>query len=97
MDESEFPWVDVLKVRGLEGHVLWARFSDGCEGTLDLREVVFSPGSMVEPLRDQAFFERVFVQDGVPVWPNGFDLDATNLYVEMRKAQTLRDRTVAAE
>jgi hypothetical protein len=52
---------------------------------------------MVRPLRDQAFFERVFVQEGVPLWPNGFDMDATNLYIRMREAGTLRDRPVAAE
>jgi len=97
MDESEFPWVDVLKVRGLPGHVLWARFSDGCEGTIELSEFIRGGGPMVEPLRDQAFFERVFVQEGVPLWPNGFDMDATNLYIGMREAGTLRDRPVAAE
>jgi len=97
MDESELPWVDVMRVRGLADHVLWARFSDGCEGTLSLRDYIFSGGPMVQPLREQAFFERVFVQEGVPLWPNGFDIDATKLYIDMRAAGTLRDRTVAAE
>jgi hypothetical protein len=97
MDESEFPWVDVVRVRGLAAHVLWARFSDGCEGTISLAEVVARGGAMLDPLKDQAFFERVFVQEGVPLWPNGFDMDATNLYIHMREAGTLRDRPVAAE
>lgn len=96
-DETDFPWVDVMKVRGLPGHVLWARFSDGCEGTLDLSSYIASGGPMVEPLRDQAFFERVFVEEGVPVWPNHFDMDASNLYMEMRKAGTLRGSVAAAE
>jgi hypothetical protein len=52
---------------------------------------------MVKPLADQSFFERVFVQEGVPVWPNHFDMDATNLYIEMRKAGTLKERMTAAE
>jgi hypothetical protein len=97
MDESEFPWVDVISVRGLEGHVLWVRFSDGCEGTLDLSGYIADGGPMVDPLKDQAFFARVFVEGGVPVWPNHFDLDATNLYIKMRAAGTLKDRIVAAE
>ena len=37
------------------------------------------------------------VQEGVPVWPNHFDMDATNLYIEMRKAGTLKERMTAAE
>ena len=44
---------------------------------------------MVEPLRDPAFFRRVFVQCGVLTWPNGFDLDAVRLHDEMRAAGLL--------
>ena len=29
----------------------------------------------MEPLRDPAFFARVFLDDGILTWPNGFDLD----------------------
>ena len=28
---------------------------------------------MVEPLRDPAYFARVFLEDGAPTWPNGYD------------------------
>ena len=44
---------------------------------------------MVEPLRDAALFQRVFVECGVPAWPNGFDLDAIALYREMDEAGLL--------
>jgi hypothetical protein len=30
---------------------------------------------MVELLRDPAYFARVFLEDGAPTWPNGFDMD----------------------
>jgi hypothetical protein len=29
---------------------------------------------MMEPLRDPTYFARVFVDDGMPTWPNGFDI-----------------------
>jgi hypothetical protein len=29
---------------------------------------------MFEPLRDPTFFARVFLEDGAPTWPNGFDV-----------------------
>ena len=32
-------------------------------------------GEMVEPLRDPAFFARVFLDVGILTWPNGFDLE----------------------
>ncbi len=32
-------------------------------------------GPMVQPLKDPVFFARVFIEEGAPTWPNGFDLD----------------------
>ena len=45
---------------------------------------------MVEPLRDPGFFARVFVEMDVPTWPNGFDLDAIKLHMDMATAGELR-------
>ena len=45
---------------------------------------------MVEPLKDPAFFARVFVEMGVPTWPNGFDMDAIKLHMDMAAAGELR-------
>jgi hypothetical protein len=36
--------------------------------------MVNKPGSMIEPLRDEAYFGRVFLEFGAPTWPNGFDI-----------------------
>ena len=47
-------------------------------------------GPMVEPLRDPAMFRRAFISFGVPSWPNGFDLDAINLHMEMAAAGLLK-------
>ena len=41
------------------------------------------------------FFARAFVEMGAPTWPNGFDLDPINLYMELRDAGALT--RVAAE
>jgi hypothetical protein len=49
-------------------------FSDGSSGEHDFSDLVAHTGPMVVPLRDPAFFARVFV----PAWPNGFDIDAIN-------------------
>jgi hypothetical protein len=45
---------------------------------------------MVEPLRDPTMFRRVCLSFGAPSWPNGFDLDPINLYMEMKKADLLQ-------
>ena len=81
--------VKVAQVKGLDGQRLGVRFSNGREGVRDLSDVLAEGGSMVEPLRDAGLFQRVFVQCGVPAWPNGFDLDAIGLYREMDEAGLL--------
>lgn len=81
--------VDVLRLRALDGHKLWLRFTDGSEGVRDLSDVIAKGGAMIEPLKSPEYFARVFVEMGVPTWPNGYDLDPVNLYMELRDAGAL--------
>ena len=81
--------VKVVEIRALDAHRLWLRFSTGREGIRDLADVLAEGGEMVDPLRDPALFARVFIECGVPAWPNGFDLDAIALYREMDEAGLL--------
>jgi hypothetical protein len=89
----DFPMVDVLRLRPLEGHRLWVRFTDGSEGVRDFSDILAEGGPMVEPLKAQEYFNRAFVEMGAPTWPNGFDIDPINLYIELREAGAL---TIAA-
>jgi uncharacterized protein DUF2442 len=81
--------VNVTSVEPQDGSRLRVRFSNGAIGIRDLSDLLAEGGPMVEPLRDPAFFRRVFVQCGVLTWPNGFDLDAVRLHDEMRAAGLL--------
>jgi hypothetical protein len=83
--------VKVTEVKPLDAHRFWVRFSDGREGVRDFSDVLAEGGPMVEPLRDPAFFQRVFVDCGVPTWPNGFDIDAIALHREMAEAGLLSE------
>lgn len=86
---TDYPMVDVVKVRPVEDFRLWVRFSDGYEGVVDLSGLAARTGPMVGPLRDPAYFRRVFVEAGVPTWPNGYDYAPSALYAEMQKAGAL--------
>jgi hypothetical protein len=46
-------------------------------------------GPMLEPLRDPAYFQRVFLEFGAPTWPNGFDVAPEWLRCEMERAGEL--------
>jgi hypothetical protein len=87
--------VHVLRLRPLEGYRLRVRFTDGSEGVHDFAALVNEPGPMLEPLRDPAYFARVFLEFGAPTWPNGFDIAPEWLRREMEKAGELT--RVAAE
>ena len=87
--------VKAIEAKALEGYRLWLRFSDGREGVRDMSDILAAGGSMVEPVRDPAMFARVFIQCGVPTWPNGFDLDAIALHDDMARAGLLSEPRAA--
>ena len=60
------------------------RFSDGKEGIFDGRELLKRGGSLLEPLRDEAFFKRVFIDAGALSWPNGLELSPARLHETCR-------------
>ena len=92
---SPAPMIDVVSVKPLGGYRLRVAFSDGSVGVHDFFATAARDGEMVRPLRDPAFFARVFVELGALAWPNGFDLDPIALYERMAAAGELSK--VAAE
>lgn len=85
--------IEIVKVVGIEplgGHRARVRFSDGAFGDHDFSGMTQETGPMSEPLADPEYFARVFVEMGVPTWPNGFDIDAIQLHREMDAAGELR-------
>jgi hypothetical protein len=75
--------IKVLHAQALDGHRLALTFSNGRSGVCDLSGLVAAEGLMVQPLRDKGFFSQVFVRNGVPTWPNGFEIDAIALHDDM--------------
>lgn len=72
--------VDVVEARYVKGYTLWLRFEDATEGEVDLSAELHGP--IFEPLKDQTFFSRVFVNadTGTIEWPNGADFAPEFLY-----------------
>jgi hypothetical protein len=87
--------IDVVSVKPLGGFRLRVGFSDGSSGVHEISATVARDGEMVRPLKDPAFFARVFVELGALTWPNGFDLDPIALHERMTEAGELTP--VAAE
>ena len=79
----------VTRLDRLGGFRLRVRFTDGSEGTHDFAALLNAQRPMIEPLRDESYFARVFLEFGAPTWPNGFDIAPEWLRREMERAGEL--------
>ena len=81
--------IDVASAKPLGGYRLRVAFSDGSVGVHDFSSTAARDGEMARPLKDPAFFARVFVELGALTWPNGFDFDPIALHDRMAAAGEL--------
>ncbi len=58
------PMIDVVSVKPTGGYRLRIGFSDGSAGVHDFSATAARDGEMVRPLKDPAYFARVFVEMG---------------------------------
>ena len=65
------------------------RFSDGKDGMFDGRALLKRDGPLLEPLRDEAYFKRAFIDAGALSWPNGLELSPARLHQTCRALTTV--------
>jgi len=82
--------VKAVRAEAAPDHHLALTFSDGSGGVLDLRPFVFDDGEVTQPLRDPNYFASVFLEMGVPTWPNGCDIDPTAARMDLKAAGRLQ-------
>jgi hypothetical protein len=89
--------VHVIRVLRLGGYKLKLWFNDGTAGDWDFSELATrETGPMVEPFKDPAFFNQVFIECGGLAWPNGFDWSPEALHADMAAAGVLKVESAAA-
>ncbi|MBO9547694.1 DUF2442 domain-containing protein [Caulobacter sp.] len=87
---AAFKFVRAVSIKALQGYRLNVAFSDGSSGICDFSKTVMSSAEMVQPLRDEGFFSRVFLEAGAPTWPNGYDVDPSNMRIGLVQSGLLR-------
>ena len=88
--------VKVSRIKRLGAYRLKLWFTDGQAGEWDFAELAGERGPMVEPFKDPAFFDSVFLEMGALTWPNGFDWCPDALHEDMAAAGALaREASVA--
>ena len=80
----------LTSIRAIVPFKLVVAFSDGSYGTFDAAGMIGERGEGTEPLRDRRFFGRVELKNGVPTWPNHFDISPDWLREEMEKRGELQ-------
>lgn len=76
--------IKIIEARYAGDFQVALEFSDGTEGMFDGRELLKRTGPLLEPLRDEAYFRRAFIDAGALCWPNGLELSPARLHETCR-------------
>jgi hypothetical protein len=86
----------VIKVDPLPEYRLHVEFDDGVAGTIDLSGEL--DGEVFQPLRDEAVFRQVMVDEfGAVCWPNGPDLAPDAMHSELAREPPSQPRPKKAK
>ncbi|MEQ1533138.1 MAG: DUF2442 domain-containing protein [Sideroxydans sp.] len=81
--------IKLIEARYLGNQQISFTFSDGREGTFDGAALLQKTGSLLEPLRDESYFTKFFIDAGALCWPNGLELSPARLYESCRTLETV--------
>ena len=89
--------IHVRRFKRLGDYRLKLWFTSGMAGEWDFSGLsTRESGPMVEPFKDLAFFDRVFLEFGALTWPNGYDWSPEALHADMLAAGVLKYEEAAA-
>lgn len=72
----------IIRAEYVNGYNLRLFFDDGIEGIVDFHE--WLDGPVFEPLHNQLYFQRFFLDGGTIAWPNGADIAPETLYEQVK-------------
>ncbi len=73
--------IKLLEARYLGAERIELMFSGGKRGVFDVRAYRSArQGSLLEPLRNEAYLKRFFIDAGALCWPNGLELSPARLH-----------------
>lgn len=73
--------IKVLEARYLGDYRIELVFSDSMCGVFDVQAYRSTrQGPLLEPLHDEAYVRRFFIDAGALCWPNGLELSPARLY-----------------
>ena len=74
--------IKLIKVTKLDDYKIALEFSDGSHAVADLSYLLSFGTSLTEPLKDQTFFDRFFIDAGALCWKHGLELSGSSLHMK---------------
>ena len=73
--------IKLLEARYVGHHRIELAFSDGQHGVFDVSAYLATrQGPLLEPLYDESYLQRYFIDAGALCWPNGLELSPARLH-----------------
>ena len=72
--------IKLIKARYMDDFRVALTFSDGREGVFLGQDLLKRTGRLLIPMREEAYFRRLFIDAGALCWPNGLELSPQRLY-----------------
>lgn len=79
------------KVKALADYQLECTFEDGEIVVYDMKYILAENTPILDPLKDRAFFDDVFLESGAPVWKNGYDLCPDAIWKRTHREELLEE------
>lgn len=76
--------IKVIEAKYLGDFQIDVIFSDGKEGVFDGHALLQRTGPLLDPLRDEHYFQRFFIDAGALCWPNGLELSPARMHETCR-------------
>lgn len=72
--------IKVIEARYLGDFQVALHFASGQDGVFDGKALLRRTGPMLDPLREEPYFRRLFIDAGALCWPNGLEISPARLY-----------------
>ena len=73
--------IKLLEARYVGHHRIELAFSDGQHGVFDVSAYLATrQGPLLDPLQDEIYLQRFFIDAGALCWPNGLELSPARLH-----------------
>ncbi len=81
--------IKIIEAKYLDNFRIALKFSDGKEGVFDGKILLERSGTLLDQLRDETYFQRVFIDAGALCWPNGLELSPARLHETCHSLETV--------